>query len=82
MSMRERIARAMYEVSPFKETEGGYDAQSDLYKRGCMLLADAALNALTYTDPSMDVAGVVYLRQHPSDASGCFATMIEEAKKC
>lgn len=44
--MREKIARALYEATPFNLTEGPYERQSDLYKRNCLLLADAALYAL------------------------------------
>lgn len=42
----ERVARALYDATPFKETAGGYDQQSDTYKRMCELLARAALSAL------------------------------------
>lgn len=45
-SMREKIARSLYEATPFKETEGGYDRQSPAYQRMCLLLADAVLDAL------------------------------------
>ncbi|HET8635502.1 MAG TPA: hypothetical protein VFL96_01490 [Acidobacteriaceae bacterium] len=31
--------------------------------------------------PKMDAAGVVYLRTHPSDASGCYETMLAAAKE-
>lgn len=42
----EAVARALYDATPFKETAGGYDQQSDTYKRMCELLARAALSAM------------------------------------
>lgn len=46
MNMIERVARAMYDATPFKETEGGYDEQSETYRRMCELLARAAIEAM------------------------------------
>lgn len=46
MTMIERVAKAIYEASPFKMTEGPYERQSDLHKRNCRLLARAAIEAM------------------------------------
>jgi len=55
--MREKIARAMYDATPFKNTEGEYDQQSPEYQRMCLLRADAALGALTEPTNGMELAG-------------------------
>lgn len=55
MNMTERVARAMYDATPFKETEGGYDAQSETYRSMCELLARAAIEAMREpTDAMID----------------------------
>lgn len=45
----ERVARALYAATPFKETAGGYDHQSDTYRRLCETLARAAIAAMRPT---------------------------------
>ncbi|TDR28919.1 hypothetical protein [Aquamicrobium defluvii] len=70
--MVERVAKAIYEASPFKMTEGPYDRQSDLYKRNCRLLARAAIEAMREpTDAMVDVGqdafaeGINMVAGHP-----------------
>ncbi len=46
IKMIERVARAMYDATPFKETEGGYDEQSETYRRMCEVLARAAIETM------------------------------------
>lgn len=46
MNMVERVARAIYEVSPFRDTAGEYDEQSEIYRRMCRLFAVAAIEAM------------------------------------
>lgn len=56
-SMVTRVAKALYEATPFKGTEGGYDEQSEVYRRSCLLLARAAIEAMRQQTPAMDHAG-------------------------
>ena len=44
--MIERVAVALYEATPFKETEGDFHEQSDLYQRCSRVLARAAIEAM------------------------------------
>jgi len=54
-SMTEKVARALYDASPFKNTDGGYDEQSGVYRRSCLLLARAAIEAMREpTDAMVD----------------------------
>lgn len=55
--MVERVARALYEATPFKQTAGGFEEQSDVYQRMCMVLARAAVAAMREPTQSMMVAG-------------------------
>lgn len=57
-SMLERVARALYEATPFTQTEGGFDDQSERYKRMCRVLARAALEATREPTDGMVDAGV------------------------
>jgi hypothetical protein len=57
--MVERVARALYAVTPFKQTEGGYDEQSDVYRRSCILLARAAIEAMRVVPQDADAAGLL-----------------------
>lgn len=57
-SMIERVARAMYEVTPFKETEGGYDSQSETYRKMCEILARAAIEAML--EPTDEMIGAFH----------------------
>lgn len=54
--MVERVARALYDATPFKETEGGYDKQSVAYKTMCRLLARAAIEAMRRPTDEVAVA--------------------------
>lgn len=45
MTMIERVARAMFNATPFKDA-GAWDDQSDTYRRMCRLLARAAIEAM------------------------------------
>lgn len=75
--MVERVAKALYEATPFKETEGGYDAQSDLYRRSCRLLARAAIEAMREpTDAMVDAA---YGRERTGTERGNWRAMIDAA---
>lgn len=54
MSMVEKVARAIYEATPFPNTEGPYEAQTDEYRRMCKVLARAAIEALR--EPTEEMA--------------------------
>jgi len=82
--MIERVARAI--ARKHAETldwagylEGGADQYVDQAWSGNADYARAAIESMRPTTNEMDVAGAVYLRAHPSDASGCFTAMIDAA---
>lgn len=88
MTMIERVAKAIYEASPFKMTEGPYERQSDLYKRNCRLLARAAIKAMREpTDAMVDVMndvvidGPAYVDFYPSmaDCASLWTAAIDAA---
>ena len=58
--MVERVARALYAATPFKQAEGGYHEQSDVYRRSCLLLARAAIEAMREPTEAMVDAFVWY----------------------
>lgn len=58
--MIERVARALYAATPFKETEGGFDAQSETYRKMCRLLARAAIEAMREPTDAMFEAAKPY----------------------
>ncbi|MGN7750577.1 hypothetical protein [Sinorhizobium sp. 22678] len=60
----------MAEYAKHAADEGHYEA-----------MARAAIEAMKPTSNAMDVAGVIYLRENHSDASGCFEEMIQAALK-
>lgn len=52
-SMIETVARALYDATPFKQTAGGFEEQSDVYQRMCMVLARAAIEAMRVPTEAM-----------------------------
>lgn len=72
MTMIERVAKAIRQADTHWLPG---DTRALLDRR----VAAAAIQAMRETTPRMDVKGAIYLRDNPSDASGCFATMIEAA---
>lgn len=46
----DRVAKALFEATPFRSTEGPYDAQTESYRRMCRALAAAAIRAMRESD--------------------------------
>lgn len=67
MSMIERVARAMYEASPFRETAGAYEDQSEIYRRTCRLFARAVIEAMREPTEAMLKAAWVSTRDVAPD---------------
>lgn len=76
LTMVERVATALYDATPFKETEGGLDVQSDTYQRMCRLLARAAIQAMR--EPTDFVLAAAHRNNHPRDIE-TWQTMIDAA---
>lgn len=81
MNMIERVARAIYEVSPFRDTAGEYDEQSEIYRRMCRLFAVAAIEAMREPTDGMIEAGVTadYGRSLGERVQNCHYAMIDAA---
>jgi len=85
--MVERVARAICRVDllaiamedNITLSPNGLDASVDKSWRSAIPNARAALEAMRHTSNAMDVAGCIYLRDNPSDASGTFETMLDAA---
>lgn len=55
--MVERVAKELYEATPFKQTAGGFEEQSDVYQRMCTVLARTAIAAMREPTAKMVGAG-------------------------
>lgn len=60
----ERVARAIFDVSPFRESAGHYEAQSEEYRRLCRVYARAAIAAMRPADEAMKAAGLLAFVQN------------------
>ncbi|KAA3518871.1 hypothetical protein DXT89_26745 [Agrobacterium vitis] len=58
--MIERVARALYDASPYRDNEGSYDEQSPMYKSFCLALASAAIEAMREPTEAMVKKGVEF----------------------
>ena len=84
MTPLEKAARALFDASPFRDTEGPYEAQSDSYQELCMTYARAVLMAVRDLDDEADavalMAGRAVLPEFDEplqeDAKACFTAMI------
>lgn len=56
--MVERVAKAIYEASPFRETAGAFEDQSEIYRRMCRLFARAAIEAMREPTDTMLLDGM------------------------
>lgn len=76
MTMVERVARAIYEASPFRDTAGEYDDQSEIYRRMCRLFARAAIEAMRTPTIAMIAEGNAHDECAPYDI---YESMIDAA---
>lgn len=80
MTMVERVARAIYEASPFRDTAGEYDEQSEIYRRMCRLFAVAAIESMR--EPStrqLAAAQTAWLNDPERKSSTIYTAMIDSA---
>lgn len=80
-TMIEKVALELFNATPFKETDGSYEQQSDTYRRMCRLLARAAITAMKRpVSDAMIIAGTNAIH-NGQNVSEIFDAMIDAALK-